>query len=118
MPGMHTRVAHEGFTDEVWQLVARDGSVLGEIAIEEADFPWLRGRFTARPAYADVRPLFERESALLERIDEAEEEWEAAYAAIREAVSLHAPPGRPVAEFLLHIEGDEAWFRWSEEPFD
>jgi hypothetical protein len=30
-------------------------------------------------------------------------------------VSLASPDG-PVAEFLLHIEGDRAWFRWSEEP--
>jgi hypothetical protein len=23
-----------------------------------------------------------------------------------------------VAEFLLHIQGDQAWWRWSYEPFD
>ncbi|MDK0524423.1 hypothetical protein [Streptomyces sp. ML-6] len=27
-------------------------------------------------------------------------------------------PGGPVAEFLLHIEGDRAWFRWNDEPFE
>lgn len=24
----------------------------------------------------------------------------------------------PVAQFLLHLAGEEAWFRWSDEPFD
>ncbi|MEW2403069.1 hypothetical protein [Streptomyces sp. NPDC046862] len=111
------------FVGEVWHVTTRDGAVLGEIGIEEADFPWLRGRFTARPGFEDVRLLFERELALLDRIEQAEEErqaeeeWEAAYGAVREAVLLVAP-GRPVAEFLLHIEGDQAWFRWSEEPFE
>lgn len=105
------------FVGEVWHVTARDGAVLGDIGIEEADFPWLRGRFTARPGFEDVRLLFERELALLERIEQAEEEWEAAYRAVREAVLLVAP-GRPVAEFLLHIEGDQAWFRWSEETFE
>jgi hypothetical protein len=43
--------------------------------------------------------------------------WEAAYDRIRQAVRLLAPDGRPVAEFLLHIDGDDAWWRWSDEPF-
>ncbi|MDH6437755.1 hypothetical protein M2158_006296 [Streptomyces sp. SAI-144] len=42
---------------------------------------------------------------------------EEAYDEVRRRVSLHAPGG-PVPEFLLHIEGDRAWFRWSDEPFD
>ncbi|MFJ6982810.1 MULTISPECIES: hypothetical protein [unclassified Streptomyces] len=45
------------------------------------------------------------------------EAWEAVYARIGEAVELVAPDG-PVAEFLLHIEDDRAWFRWNDEPFD
>ena len=35
---------------------------------------------------------------------------------------LEARPGfeaiRNVPEFLLHIEGDTAWWRWNDEPFD
>lgn len=30
---------------------------------------------------------------------------------------LTGPEGKDVAEFLLHIQGDRAWFRWSETPF-
>ncbi|MBX6751337.1 MAG: hypothetical protein IRY85_17015 [Micromonosporaceae bacterium] len=31
---------------------------------------------------------------------------------------LRNPEGRDVPEFLLHIDGDQAWWRWSDEPFD
>ncbi|MFE0258096.1 hypothetical protein [Streptomyces sp. NPDC059010] len=108
-----------GLDGEVWQVRGGDGPV-GEILIDEADFPWLSGRFTPGPGYDTVRDLFARELALLERDSEddreAGEAWEAAYDEIRRRVSLASPDG-PVAEFLLHIEGDRAWFRWSEEPF-
>ena len=43
--------------------------------------------------------------------------WEPAYGRVREAVSLAAPDGRRVPEFLLHIQDESAWWRWSDEPF-
>jgi hypothetical protein len=49
--------------------------------------------------------------------EEKWQEWEEAYDEIRRRVSLVAPSG-PVPEFLLPVEGDRAWFRWSDEPFD
>jgi hypothetical protein len=36
---------------------------------------------------------------------------------VRQVVGLVSPSG-PVPEFILHIDGDEAWFRWSDERFD
>jgi hypothetical protein len=30
---------------------------------------------------------------------------------------LLASDGHPVAEFLLHSDGDDAWWRWSDTPF-
>ncbi len=42
----------------------------------------------------------------------------AAYNAIRTVVTLRYPEGHEVPEFLLHIDGDVAWWRWSDEPFD
>lgn len=102
---------------EVWRLV-RGEELLGEIVIESADFPWLSGRFVPRPAFDDVRPLFREESALIESgVDEHVAEWEQLYDRITAALSLLSPRG-PVAEFLLHVQGDQAWFRWSDEPFD
>lgn len=103
-----------GFTGGVWQLAHRSGPA-GRITVEEADFPWLYGRFTPGPAYPEVRPLFVRARALCEA-----EDWtgfDSVYDEIRAAVSLTSPDG-PVPEFLLHIDGDTAWFRWSDEPFD
>jgi len=106
---------------EVWQL-CRGDEVLGEITITEADFPWLSGRFAPRSGFADVEPLFVEELGLLDVLQESNskadvEAWEAAYDRISETVRLVAP-SEPVAEFLLHIKGDLAWFRWSDEPFD
>lgn len=105
-----------GFDGGVWQVHGADGGErIGEIVIDGADFPWLSGRFTAGPGYEAVEPLFTRELALAE--DEDWQEWEAVQGRIRRLVSL-ASPDRPVPEFLLHIEGDRAWFRWSDEPFE
>ncbi|MEV1063504.1 hypothetical protein [Streptomyces sp. NPDC050263] len=104
-----------GFDGEVWTVRGpAGGEDLGEIVVAEADFPWLSGRFTARPAYAAVEPLFTRDLALMEAEDWAQ--WEVLQSEIRRRVALISPRG-PVPEFLLHIEGDEAWFRWSDEPF-
>jgi len=104
-----------GFVGEVWRVRSGEREV-GEILIDDADFPWLSGRFTAGEAYGAVRELFARELALAERDDDWEE-WETAYQEITRRVSLSSPDG-PVPEFLLHIEGDRAWFRWSDEPFE
>ncbi|MFE1011948.1 hypothetical protein ACFW4M_11735 [Streptomyces sp. NPDC058794] len=94
-----------------------DGAVIGEILIDDADFPWISGRFRAGPAFGGVEDLFARELALAERDDAGHwDEWEAVYAEIERGVRLISPDG-PVAEFLLHIRGERAWFRWSDEPF-
>ncbi|MFG3513896.1 hypothetical protein [Streptomyces bobili] len=106
-----------GFDGEIW-YVRHGEEQVGEIVIDDADFPWLSGRFSPGPAYDAVEPLFTRELALVEGdLDRNIEEWEAVYAEIGRRVALHSPEG-PVAEFLLHIQGDRAWFRWSDEPFE
>ncbi|MFJ3778812.1 hypothetical protein ACIPX0_44805 [Streptomyces sp. NPDC090075] len=103
-----------GFEGGVWQV--RGGrEPVGEIVIDEADFPWLSGGFTPGPGFAAVRDLFARELLLAEAEDWTA--WEEVHDEIRRQLSLIAPDG-PVPEFLLHIEGDRAWFRWSDEPFD
>lgn len=89
----------------------RQDNLVGEITIEDADGPWLSGRFVP-----DLEPLFQQELALLDTLDEDYERWEAIYDKIARAVHLVAPHG-PVAEFLLHVQDGEAWFRWSDEPF-
>lgn len=99
-----------------WRL-QRGDEVLGEVVVNDSNFPWLTGSWSPTPAFDSVRPLFEAELDLVED-DDLGIEWEGAYRRIWDAgVRLHYPDGRRVPEFLLHIKGDEAWFRWEDEPF-
>jgi hypothetical protein len=92
-------------------------SVLGDIEVSDADFPWLLGRFVAGPAFSSVAHLFARELDLVNSDDL--DAWEAAYRAIEsQDLRLLRPDGTAVAEVLLHVDGDTAWFRWSDEPFE
>ena len=93
----------------------RQKELLGEIVIDDADFPWLHGRFDPAPAFGEVKPWFDESLALLEA--EEFERFDDAYGRIADALSLVVPPG-PVADFLLHVEDGRAWFRWSDEPLD
>ena len=105
--------------DGAWTLHRRDdGRVLADLVVTDADFPWLSARVDAREGLAELRPIFVEELGLLEHIDDDGDAWERGYEAIRNAVTLRYPDGREVPEFLLHIDGDEAWWRWSDEPFD
>jgi hypothetical protein len=66
--------------------------------------------------------VFAAEAALLQDLsaedsEEGWERWQRLYDPIRENLALVSPAG-PVAEYLLHIEGGAAWFRWADEPFD
>lgn len=93
-------------------------SYLPILSSSGGDFLWLNARIEPCKGFEKVRPLFTEELRLLESIDRDVEAWEAAYAAVRSAVILRYPGGRPVPEFLLHIYGDDAWWRWNDEPFD
>ncbi|MDW8478294.1 hypothetical protein R3L02_41845 [Streptomyces scabiei] len=42
-----------GFEGEVWRLM-RQEDLLGEIVIDQADFPWLNGRFVPTPTFGEV----------------------------------------------------------------
>jgi hypothetical protein len=103
-----------GFVGEIWRL-ERDGRVLGEIVIDDADFPWLSGCFVPESAFAEVEPWFVETLAFVEA--EQYDRFEDAYDRIARTLTLVSPSG-PVAEFLLHIQGGQAWFRWSDEPFE
>jgi hypothetical protein len=100
----------------VWRLVRGD-ELLAELVVNGGDFPWLNAEVRPAAGFAEVRPLFDDEIRRADLMDEEPEQWEAAYRRVREVVRLLAPDGQPVPEFLLHIEGAEAWWRWSDEPF-
>jgi len=99
-----------------WQLL-RNGRVVADLVVYGGDFPWVNARVIPREGLEELRPVFEEE---LRRNQYGEdiEGWEDAYRRVRAQVSLAHPDGHLVPEFLLHIEGNEAWWRWSDEPFE
>jgi hypothetical protein len=99
--------------DETWTLHHRtDGRHLADLIVTDRDFPWLYARIEPRPGLDEVRPLFAEELRLLEEEVEA---WERAYAEVADVVALRYPDSRDVPEFLLHVEGAEAWWRWIDD---
>jgi hypothetical protein len=105
-----------GDGEQVWHLL-RGEELVAELVVNGGDFPWLNARVRAASGLEEVRPLFEEELRLLEHIDNDVGAWEAAYESIRGTVHLRFPEGHPLPEFLLHIRGEDAWWRWSDEPF-
>jgi hypothetical protein len=102
---------------EVWRLL-HGGEVVAELHVTSADFPWLNARVARRQGFELVEPLFEDEHRHLNSsLDEETDVWTQAYERIRSATSLKDPAGNLVPEYLLHIAGDEAWWRWADEPF-
>lgn len=101
---------------EIWRLVDRaTATTVGEIHVEDADFPWLTGRFAPLPDFTSFRPLFD---ALAERLEA--EDWdgfELAHHRIDTALALHRPGAGAVPDYLLRLDGDEAAFRWADAPF-
>jgi hypothetical protein len=103
--------------DEVWSLHHRD-QLVAKLHVSGSDFPWLHGDVEPCDGFEDVAPLFEEELGLLDAIKDVETpEWTAAYERIRAETRLTDPEGRDVAEYLLHINEEQAWWRWSDEPF-
>ena len=90
--------------------------MLATITITDTTFPWLSGHLDAEPRFQEYRPLFTAELAALEREDW--QEFDRMQNAISEQRQLAYPDGREVPEFRLHVNGDEAWFRWDDESFD
>ncbi|WP_082106354.1 hypothetical protein [Micromonospora haikouensis] len=99
----------------VWRLYHR-GELVGEIDEQSHDFPWTYGRFRPLSGFEPLRPLFVARSAALDADDD--EAMIRIDDEIRAALTMTQPDGRPVAEFLLSIEDDEAGFRWHDEPFE
>lgn len=102
---------------ETWTL-HRGDQLVARLVVTGGDFPWLNARVEACDGFAEVRPLFVEELRLMNDADRDGTAWGAQYEAIRRSVTLRYPDGRDVPEFLLHVDGDHAWWRWNDEPFD
>ena len=102
---------------DVWRL-HHAGAVVADLVVTGTDQPWLEARCEPREGFDAVRQLFADDVAVLEAEEPDVAALEAAQDRIQAATTLTYPDGRPVPEFLLHIDGDTAWWRWSDEPFD
>jgi hypothetical protein len=104
-------------SEQAWRLLHGE-TLVGEVYVTDADFPWLSGRFVPQEEFENIRALFEEELALIDREGELDvEKWESIYRQIVNRVTLIKPDGTPAAEFLLHIKDNDAWLRRSDEPF-
>jgi hypothetical protein len=96
-----------------WQL-ARGVTLLGTLTDCTPYQPFFVCHFTPAPAFEEVASLFEEELRVSNTLDEDPEAWETTYEALLahdlKLVSLH--DGGIIEEFLLHISGDTAWFRY------
>lgn len=87
--------------------------VLGVLKPYEVDQPSINCKFEPAEAYADFKPLFDAELQELEK-DEDLELWQRLYQKIFDLnLRLESEDGsKQINEPLLHIQDDEAWFRY------
>ena len=85
--------------------------MLGFLQYEDTDQAFFYFQFHPEPAFASICELFEEELRLLneDRLDE----WERSYDRIEtlDLTLVSTVDGSELHEFLLHIDGNCAWFR-------
>lgn len=101
-------------------LELRHGEFLvGTLRETDYDFPWINCTFEPTPAFEEFRSIFVRRlrSVESEEFDVADE----MYDVIENRLQLiDLEDADRIGKFLLHIEGDAAWFRYAtkEESWD
>lgn len=114
-------IVKTGFEEsETWTL--RDqGKQIARWEVTGTDFPSLEAIVHREPGFEQVRELFDEDLRLLEALDDGDlrtvERFEEHYRTIQARLELVGPDGVAVQEFLLHIDGDKAWWKWSETRF-
>jgi hypothetical protein len=99
--------------------LVRGPALLGTIDVKpgEGDLPWSSGAFHPSADFEAVRSLFERELLLLQGNTDDDagqwDEWEAVNAELHEPGMRLQTPDKSYAvdEILIHIDGEEAWWR-------
>lgn len=94
-----------------WEL-RRGGVTLGILTLDDVDQPWFYCHFEPTEAFEEIKPLFDEELHLLEA-DEMDA-WDKVYEAILSlGLRLQSlDDNTAIEEFLLHIDGNQAWFRY------
>jgi hypothetical protein len=92
--------------------VVRNGVLLGALTQTGSDMPWWEGTFEPAAGFESIRPMFEKERELLEK-DEDMDAWGRAWEELAVGMVLEPLDGRePITEFLLHIDGFHASWRY------
>jgi hypothetical protein len=91
---------------KAWRLYAGD-ELVADLVVTGLDDPWLYARVEAQPGLARFRPLFEAELQ-----GEDGNLGDPRLVELRRELRLRKPDGQTVAAFMLHVDGDEAWWRW------
>ncbi|MGH1491747.1 MAG: hypothetical protein ACRBK7_20545 [Acidimicrobiales bacterium] len=81
----------------------------GEIRRAKPDQPWFFGAWHPTLSFQPYESLFEEELSFLDSMDEMWDEWEQRYQLIRQVLLLKTPDGIDVAEWVLHVDGEEAF---------
>lgn len=101
----------------VWRLLD-GGTEVARLVVTDTDFPWLYATVEPTPDFERLRPLFEEQLRLADDAFDDPDAFDEVCRSLHERLALIHPDGWAVAEFLLHVEDDTAWWRWSAEPFD
>jgi hypothetical protein len=70
----------------------------------------------ARDGFFTLAPMFTREHTLAQKVTQDPLRWWSAHRRLRAEIRLLRPDGHDVPEFLLHIAGDHASWRYPEAP--
>jgi hypothetical protein len=90
----------------------RGDELLGVLLSKATDFPWVSCAFEPTASFEEVRPLFDEELKLLDA--DLMDAWQSANDCVN-ALGLQlidTKDDKDIGEFLLHIRGNEAWFRF------
>ncbi len=88
--------------------------LIGTLRSDNTDFPWINCKFAPTKAFQSIKHLFDDEVRVLNTVPFDIDKWEAAYGAIEELnLELKGQDdGKEIEGFLLHIQEDDAWFRY------
>ncbi|MEV8015886.1 hypothetical protein AB0O76_05930 [Streptomyces sp. NPDC086554] len=100
-------------TDRSWELIQAN-NLLGTLTLDEIDQPWFRCHFTGTSAWEGVRPILEEWTHSIEAEQPDPPRVNRAMGAV-DALELSLVPAdgsEPIDDFLIHVRGTQASFRY------
>ena len=99
-----------------WLLVLGQ-TLLGVLTVTSVNQPFFLCSFQPTDEFDQYRLLFEERLRLAESVDPDNEDWSAVEVIHEQIQGLglslkRMNDGAEIKEFLLHVRGDEAWFRY------